>query len=776
MNVARTLLRLALGRRLPITRGTLRVEGLDGPLTIRRDGWGIPHVDAGSDGDAFFALGFCLAQDRAFQLETMLRAGRGTLAELAGREALPIDRLSRRIGFHRAATAQLDVLHADVRARIGAYVGGINAGLERGLRRRPHELALARMDPTPWTPADALAAGKLTGFGLAANWDIELDRLRVLALDGPEALAAVDTAYADWLAVTSPPGTPAGPALDRLAAEAGALGALVPGGGSNNWAVAGSRTATGRPLVANDPHLGAEVPSIWYLVHLRTPEWSLAGASAPGLTGVAAGHNGFAAWGVTNGSADVVDLFIEEIGPDGESVLGRDGFEACEVREERIGVRGGEDVVERVLITPRGPVISPALPDPEASALSMRAVFLEPLPIEGFLALERVRSFEQFRARFAAWPVAPFNLVYGDVTGAIGWHFAGDVPRRQDGEGLLPRPGRDAGVGWEDGMIEAARMPWLENPQQGFVATANNKPVADGAGPWLGADWMDGYRVQRLAEALGAGENWDVASSTALQLDRLSLPWRELRDAVLDAPVADDPRARRAVALLSDWDGVVDAGSPAAAVFELFLAELTTRAARSKAPRAAAWALGRGANPLLPHTYVALRWVSKLSGLLRERPEGWFAGGWDAELAAALATAVQRLEDAHGADPAGWAWGGVRPLTLRHPLGDRRPFDRIFNLGPIPYGGDANTPAQASNPPPDPTGNPVFTGTLRMTVDVGAWEAGRWVLAGGQSGNPLSPHYDDQFERWRRGEGIPIAWGEDTVRAAARDELVLEPL
>ena len=441
-------------------------------------------------------------------------------------------------------------------------------------------------------------------------------------------------------------------------------------------------------------------------MHLRTPEWSLAGASAPGLTGVAAGHNGFAAWGVTNGSADVVDLFIEEIGPDGESVLGRDGFEACEVREERIGVRGGEDVVERVLITPRGPVISPALPDPEASALSMRAVFLEPLPIEGFLALERVRSFEQFRARFAAWPVAPFNLVYGDVTGAIGWHFAGDVPRRQDGEGLLPRPGRDAGVGWEDGMIEAARMPWLENPQQGFVATANNKPVADGAGPWLGADWMDGYRVQRLAEALGAGENWDVASSTALQLDRLSLPWRELRDAVLDAPVADDPRARRAVALLSDWDGVVDAGSPAAAVFELFLAELTTRAARSKAPRAAAWALGRGANPLLPHTYVALRWVSKLSGLLRERPEGWFAGGWDAELAAALATAVQRLEDAHGADPAGWAWGGVRPLTLRHPLGDRRPFDRIFNLGPIPYGGDANTPAQASNRAPRPHRQP----------------------------------------------------------------------
>jgi penicillin amidase len=172
---------------------------------------------------------------------------------------------------------------------------------------------------------------------------------------------------------------------------------------------------------------------------------------------------------------------------------------------------------------------------------------------------------------------------------------------------------------------------------------------------------------------------------------------------------------------------------------------------------------------------VALRWVSRLSALLRERPEGWFSDGWEAETAAALAAAVARLEAEHGADPAGWAWGTVRPLTLRHPLGDRRPLARIFNRGPIAYGGDANTPAQASNAPHDPTADPLYTGTLRMSVDVGAWEAARWVLASGQSGNPLSPHYDDQFGPWRRGEGIPIPWDRDAVRAAAREVLELEP-
>jgi penicillin amidase len=283
---------------------------------------------------------------------------------------------------------------------------------------------------------------------------------------------------------------------------------------------------------------------------------------------------------------------------------------------------------------------------------------------------------------------------------------------------------------------------------------------------------MDGYRVQRIADVLSDRDDWDVEDCLALQLDRRSLPWEELRAVVLAAP-RDDARARRGAELLEAWDGEVAADSAAAAVFELFLAELTVRAARARAPRAVEWALGKGLNPLAPHTYVALRWVGHLVRLVRSRADGWFEEGWDAAIGAALAAAVERLEREQGRR--GWDWGRVRPLTLRHPLGARRPFHRVFDLGPIPWGGDANTVAQASNAPVDPVGDPLFIGTLRAAMDVGEWDRSRFVLAGGQSGNPCSRHYDDQWEHWRRGEAIPLPFSEAAVAAATRSTLRLEP-
>jgi penicillin amidase len=773
VSLGRLLLAL-LGRRLPRTRGTLAVEGLEGPVTIRRDGCGIPHIDAGSDADVWYALGFCHAQDRGFQLEMLLRAGRGTLAELSGPDALPVDRFSRRAGIHRAAAAQLEVVDSGLRSNLEAYARGVNAGFRHGCRGRPHELALARARPTPWTAVDSLASGKLLALGLAANWDMELGRLKVLTLDGPDALRAVDPAYPEWLAVTAPPAQPAGPALDRLGEDIAALaGVAGVGGGSNNWALAASRTATGRPLLANDPHLPPTLPSPWYLAHLRTPEWALAGAGLVGSPTIGVGHNGHAAWGATNGGADCVDLFLEEVSLDGRSVRDGDGWAACEVREERIAVRGAGDVVERVLVTPRGPVVGPALADGHP-AVSLRAVWLEPEPIEGLLRVERVRDLDGFRARLRYWPFANFNLVYADTSGRIAWQLAGALPRRTAGHGLLPRPGREAGRGWE-GWLEPDELPWLADPEEGWLASANNKPVADRPGaPFLGADWMDGYRVQRIAEALSGREDWDVDATLRLQRDELSLPWRDVREALLGAP-REDRRTRRAVDLLAGWDGVASAGSAAATVFELTMAELAVRAARAKAPRSVEWALGRGASPLNLITYVALRQVGHVAGLLRERPEGWFEAGWDAEVASALASVVERLEREHGPDPAGWAWGRLRTLTLRHPFGARRPLDRAFNLGPIPCGGDTNTVSQASFSPLDPLADPYYHGTLRMVVDVGEWDRSRAALAGGQSGNPLSPHYSDQFERWRRGEGVPLAFTEPAVARATRATLRLEP-
>lgn len=782
MDPMRVLFRLVLGRRLPTTEGAIAVQGLEREVRIRRDRWGVPHIDAETDTDAWYALGFCQGQDRAFQLEVLLRVVRGTLAEVLGPEALPVDRLSRHIGFHRSAQRQLPVLDPDIRAAGDAYARGVTAGATCGLRHRPHEFVLLRAAPTPWTAADSLGVLKLQSFALAANWDVELARLAVLREDGAEALAALDPAYPEWLPVTAPPAASAGRALDALAADLDVLAGVVSGGGSplpmsggggsNNWALTASRTATGRPLLANDPHLAPTLPPHWYLAHLRTPRWSVAGAAFVGGPVFPVAHNGFAAWGVTAGLLDNTDLFLEEVGPDGRSIREGDAFVPCAVRVERIRVKGAQPVTETVLVTPRGPIIGPAL-DGAPAAVSLRAVWLDPHPAVGLYRVHEARSFEELRRTFADWPFVSLNVVYADGSGRIGWQLVGQAPRRRAGRGTVPLPGWLAGSGWEEAGVPFEEMPHCVDPPAGFIATANGRPTADGETPFLGVDWIDGYRLARIVEVLAERSDHDVGAAMSLQSDVLSIPWRELRDAVLSS--TGDEATARGLGLLRAWDGRVSADSPAAAVFELFLAEMSVRVAAAKAPRSFRWAVGRGFSPVVPASLFAVRRVGHLVRLLRERPTGWFARSWQDEIADALGAAVRWLEERHGSDMAEWAWGRVRPLTLRHPFGTKRPLDRVFNLGPFPHGGDANTPAQAAVAPLQPCGDPVAIASLRATFDVGSWEDCRFVLPGGQSGNPLSPHYADQLPLWRRGEGIPIAWSEATVAAATVDTLHLRP-
>jgi penicillin amidase len=759
---------------LPLTHGTLGVTGLHAPIRIHRDRWGIPHIEADTEDDAYFAIGFCHGQDRAFQLELFLRAVRGTLCELVGADGLPIDSLARRIGFQRSAAEQWPVLDAEVRSMIEAYARGVTAGSTHGLPQRPHEFVLLRSQPTPWTPLDSLGVVKLISFTLASNWDIELARFKVLIEDGPEALAALDPAYPSWLPVTSPPGKESGAALDRLAEELKTFTALFgTGGGSNNWTVSAARTATGRPLVANDPHLDARLPPHWYLVHARTPQWSVAGATFLGGPAVQAGHNGFAAWGVTAGLIDNTDLFREQIGPDGCSVRQGDQFTPCEVREEVIAIKGAASVTERVLITPRGPIITPALRG-VGEALSLRAVWLDPLPADGLLRLHLVRNFADFHKAAERWPAASQNMVYADRSGTIGWQMFGQAPKRRKGWGLLPMPGWDADAGWEPDLVPAEQLPHAQDPPQGFLATANNQPLPDGVGPYLGVDWLDGYRVASIARELSARADWDVPRTLALQMNQRAAAWDDLRDAVLSAP-AEDADARQALELLRGWDGQVSIASPAATVYELFLAEMAGRVARAKAPHTFAVVLGEALGPITPYNFLCYRRTGHLARLLREQPTGWFSRTWPEEIADALAAVIRRLRSQHGSAPSGWAFGRLRTLTLHHPLGRKRWLAPLFNLGPIPFGGDADTINQGAVLPLDPLASVDNIASLRMVVDVGAWSNSRFSLPGGQSGNPLSPHYDDLFALWQRGEGVPIAWSDEEVRQAAMATLELTP-
>jgi penicillin amidase len=773
VNSVKNLFGLALGRRLITVDGTLAVDGLSDTVHIGRDRFGIAYIDATNDADAWFGLGFCHGQDRAFQMEGLLRATRGTLSELIGADALPIDRLSRRIGFHRSAVAQMDSLDKDVTDLLEAYALGAYQGATRGGKKLAHEFALLKAEPTPYEGADVLALMKLMAFLLASNWDSELVRYKMLTEDGPEAVIALDPTYPDWLPATVPPGKPAGRAADVLATDLELLGRVVGlGGGSNNWAISGSRTASGRPILANDPHLQPSHPSHWYLARVSTPHWRVVGASLVGAPGMPVGFNGHCAWGLTAGLTDNTDLFLTDVTADGSGVRIGDDIVACDVHTETIKVKGGDDVTEEVLVTPHGPIVGPALEDAEAS-IAMRAVWLGTTPVRGLLTTHKATSVDEIKESYRNWPGLPLNIVSADAAGDIAWQLVGEAPVRKKGHGTIPMPGWDPEYGWEDGTLSVDELPGDVNPECGFLATANNKPLQGDEGPFISHDFMDGYRVARITEKLAERDDWTVGAAGRLQMDQTPIPWREMKAAIIARDVSD-PNIALAVEMLESWDGVASSGSSPATVYELFVVEMAQRVVRAKAPRTAEWALGRGMSVLTPESIVFTRRTGHFSRLVTSKPDGWFSEGWDSEIEDALATVIQRLIDDYGPDTTAWEWGTVRPLSFIHPVGERKPMDKVFNLGPFPWGGDASTISQAAVSLLDPTENSPFVASMRMVVDVGEWENNRFVLPGGQSGNPMSPHYDDQLDLYRFGGAVSIAWSDEEADSVVKNTLVLE--
>jgi penicillin amidase len=772
MQTAHSVFRALLGARLPITNTTLKVAGITRPVTIRRDAFGIPYVEAENDDDGWYGFGFAQGQDRAFQLEAMIRIVRGTLSELVGAEMLSMDRLSRRIGFHRAGIAQFARMSPAVRAQLAAFARGVNDGVAKGSDGKAHELAMLLAEPTPYTAADIVGAAAFVSFAIASNWDAELARLRTLLADGPEALAAIDPTYPAWLPVTHPVGELAGDAADRLAEDLARLRGVT-GGGSNNWVLSGARTKSGRPILACDPHLPPAIPPLWYVAHVRTPSFAVSGACMVAQPGFSFGHNGHAAWGPTASHHDNTDLFVEEMGADGRSVREGDRFVPCEARREVIKVRGAADFVEEVLVTRRGPIVGPAFGE-EVGAVSMSATWLAPKGYEAAYQLHRVRSFDDVRRIHDPYPGISLSYVYADVTGKIGWTLVGDIPVRKKGSGTVPLHGSDPEVGWEDACVPAADVPHAEDPACGFLASANNQPTPSGSTPFLGVDWLDGYRVSRIVERLSERRDWDLASTLEKQQDPKSKLWDELQGVVLALPKSS-PGAAQAIEMLRHWSGSCAATSSCASVFELFVAEMVRRIVERKAPKSAEIALGLGPNAMLSHTTMGARRVSHFVSLMKAEAPGVFSRAWPDEMSDALATVVADLTRDHGEDPNAWAWGRVRTLTLPHFAGQIPGLGRVFNVGPVPIGGDVATIPQASVDFLEPTGNPLGIVAMRLVFDVGDWDETRVVLAGGESGNPMSPHYADLFELWQKGEYAKLAWSPEAVAKQAVETLKLEP-
>lgn len=782
-----------LGRRLPSYEGRHRV-GCRRPVQIRRDQHGVVYVDAEDEHDAWFGLGFCHAQDRAGQLEITVRLTRGSLAEVLGPAGLPIDRAMRLIGVRRAAEAQEPTLDPDIRDQLRAYCAGVNAALEDSKLPRSHEHALLRCAPSIWEPVDVIAFGLLTCCFLPSNWDVELARLIILTSDGPDAVAALDPTWRPDLPLTSPPGAPAGAAAaEFVTRDLEALRQFLgSSGGSNAWAVRAHKSATGRTLMANDPHLPASLPNLGYLTRVKCPSFAVAGISIAGIPAFITGHNGHAAWGSTSAQIDNADLFLEELSPDGRQVRSGDGFVSCQETLEIIRVKGAADVELRVIRTPRGTVVAragdsdasifdplplgakppPAHGTGQANALSLAATWLERRPTRALLAFHKVKSFEEFRAACATSAGCSYSLIYADADN-VGWLLASEAPKRRRGYGSLPLPGWRHDVGW-DGVVPSSELPWCKNPEAGFVCCANNKPVADHESKvFLGHDFLDGYRQRRIAEQLASRNDWTVERMAALQTDVQSLAFLDVKPQLLAiTPLSD--AATRALEILKRWDGQLTGDSVGASVYELFVSSVNRRVCERVAPNSFHYASGKGVMKLIPGTCLNSRRASFVVRLVRDQPSG-YVESWSAELSGALSDAIELLTERFGPSDATWSWGKVRPFTLRHRFGDKAPLDRVFNVGPLNGWGDGTTVNQAGFEFWQPLRHSTVTAHLRSVFDVGNWGASRFVLLGGQSGNPLSPHYGDLVPLYLRGEGVPVHWEDSDVARSAVTSMTLVP-
>lgn len=779
----------ALTRRpLPRWSGTLAVPGLAQSVEVLRDHWGVPHVYARSNDDLFLAQGYLHAQDRLWQMELQRRTGHGRLAEVFGPIALDTDRFTRTMGFGRIARREAALLSGADLAVAEAYCRGINACIAQQKGRLPLEFTLLGHRPAPWEPADLLAWGKMMALSLSLNWATEVLRARIVAAVGPARAAAFDPSYPAHWPLAVPPNPRTAPDRDDeplLGRQGG-----IPG--SNAWVVGGGRTASGSPLLANDPHLALQMPSLWYEMHLVGGDYAVAGATIPGAPGVVIGHNARIAWGVTNGMTDVQDLYRERFDPadpTGRRYEFRGAWEEAEVVREAIGVRdkprSGRTRTEtvEVRITRHGPLVSELIPRTDArepiEPLALRWTALEPGRLHSaVLAINRARDWDEFRAALADWTVPPQNFVYADVAGHIGYALGGALPIRAQGDGQLPVPGWTGEWEWT-GIIPPAENPHALDPSEGLVATANNRIVEDDSAHPVIGEWATGYRVSRIRELLLRNTRHTPETFARIQADRRSLPGLACialaHEGRLPVPPGDLVVAEARGALAA-WDGVLSADSIGGLIATVLCQQLLDRAYREVAGPLGT-ITGLGAFVGMPGNSFRQRALPNLLDRLLGHDPGWLADGDDPDaiIADAWAATVAALRDAWGDDVAQWRYGEAHQLTLRHPLGLNRPLARLFNRGPIPTGGDGETVNMAGLNV-GPTGLVSYVApSYRQILDPADWDRSRAIHPSGQSGHPASPHYADFFPLWLTGEYHPLPWSRAAVEEATAHHLSLQP-
>lgn len=846
-------------RPLPTTSGELSVAGLTAPVTVHRDAQGVPDIYASTADDLFLAQGYVQAQDRFFEMDYRRHVTAGRLSELVGEnaEALEADKVIRTFGWRDVAEQEWDLLDSATKNHLQAYADGVNAYLsERSTSQVAVEytvlgLQVAVEDPEPWEPVDSLAWLKAMAWDLRGNYDDELARAQtfvtvrdVARVDElfpayPEAVNApiltAQDAAANSLAVVD--GEPAaggvsgsgagltGPAdgapapldladgvvaaaVDSAAQAVSAVPVLVGQGegiGSNSWVVSGEHTASGSPMLANDPHLGLAAPSIWAQVGLHCTTvgdacpFEVSGFSFAGFPGVIIGHNAELAWGITNLGADVTDFFVERTQQDTYQADGR--WEDMTTRTEVISVAGGDDVSLEVRSTRHGPIISGVLPVDAVSTtpndivdgvlrsgsdgyeVALGWTALTPgRTADAIFAMNTATDAEDIAAAARLFEVPAQNIVFATVDGHIGYQAPGTVPVRGSVEGGLPadgtwpRPGWDSAYDWQ-GTVDPATMPAVLDPAEGFVVAANQAVAPAGAGPYLTSDWDYGYRSQRiralLEEQIASGEPMTVEDMHRIQADDHN-PYAELLVPVLLEQEIENGFDRGGQDLLRDWDLSQDADSAAAAYFAAVWSELLSLTFDDELSDAAA---ADGSD----------RWLEVVRTHLDTPTSPW----WDDRRTAnvvetrdeilqqALVRARAELTTRMGSDPTAWRWGALHTLELEHPVlgGDSVPgiVRGWVNPGALEMsGGSAIVNATAWDASTGSFG--VTSGpSMRAVVDLGDLDASTWVVVTGTSGHPASGHYDDQLSTWASGGSYAWRFTRDAVEAASADELTLTP-
>jgi penicillin amidase len=772
-------------RVLPQTDGHLRAPGLAGEVRIERDADGIPTIRAANEHDAAYALGFVHAQDRLWQLETHKRIGSGRLAEAFGAGALDSDRFLRALQVRQAAAAQWAKTQGAARDAVLAYTEGVNAFLAQGLEARPPEFLILGVTPVPWTPEDSVAWAIMMAWDLGGNWSNELLRMR-LALqlpvarvdellppypgDKPPALVDYAALYKS-LRVDSRLGTQAMSLIDAAPGSAG-----VDGVGSNNWVVAGSRSETGQPLVANDPHLGLTAPALWYFARIETPGHRVAGATMPGLPFVVLGQNEHLAWGFTNTGPDVQDVYLEKLDPANPNRYQTPGgWASFEAREEVIKVRGGADVPVTVRRTRHGPVISdagvaegltgPSIKPSYVLALRWTALDDDAGALDSGVRLGAAKTVDEFVAAAQRHSAPMQSMVVADRAGRIGFVAAGRVPVRQPGndlQGQVPAPGWDAKYDWA-GWVDAGQTPREFDPARGWIATANQRIHPAGYPHHITHDWTLPYRQQRIEALLEKAPKHSIASLRAIQADIVSPATQRLLPflAKVDSRHALAGAAQQA---LAGFDGTMAADRAAPLIFTAWARQLT-EAVFADEVGMAIWSRSIGTKP----------YRDALEGVL-ERNDAWWCDDkrtTDSETCAQQATtafdaALDELQLRFGTDVAAWRWGAAHQARSEH-----RPFSRVKALARwfelrTPIGGDTWTvnAARVSLKPDATTGELYLNGhgpSLRAVYDVAEPKNSRFVHSTGQSGIPWSPLYGSLAGRWAAVQDVPV-WDAPAVK------------